>query len=429
MFPEELPRILQFDMLVRIVAQILLFAASAFFSGSETALFSLSRFDLQRLTRTRSPVANVLHGLLEQPRRLIVSILCGNELVNIAAAANMTAILVELLGVEAATWAAAFVMIPLILLFGEVTPKTVAVTNPIWTSTRIVAKPISIWVRAVAPLALVVRAVADRITTLIVGPERTKENILHLEELQTLVEEGIESGEMTATERALIQSLISGGATEVREIMTPRSRVAFIDGSLSSEQIRTEFLAKKRTRAPVFLRNRDNVDGFLYVEDLLNWDENRELTDILHQPICVAPTRRVDEMLDFLDERKARAALVVSEYGSVEGIVTLSDVTNFLFAGVFEGATASDADIVAVENGYEIEGGTTISAIRKVTGLGLEDPLMTTIAGRALRQFGRVPDVGDDIEFDGLLLTVLAMEGFRISRVRLEHVALEQGDD
>jgi len=101
MFTEELPRILQLDMLVRIVAQILLFACSAFFSGSETALFSLSRFDLQRLSRTKSSVADTLHGLLEQPRRLIVSILCGNELVNIAAAANMTAILVELIGIEA----------------------------------------------------------------------------------------------------------------------------------------------------------------------------------------------------------------------------------------------------------------------------------------------------------------------------------------
>jgi CBS domain containing-hemolysin-like protein len=429
MFSEELPRILQLDMLARIAAQIFLFSASAFFSGSETALFSLSRFDLQRLSRSRSSVANVLHGLLEQPRRLIVSILCGNELVNIAAAANMTAILVELLGVEAATWAAAFIMIPLILLFGEVTPKTIAVTNPVWTSTRIVARPVSIWVRAVAPLAFVVRAVADRITTLIVGPERTKENILHLEDLQTLVEEGIESGEMTATERSLIQSLISGGATEVREIMTPRSQVGFIDASLGNDEIRTAFLARKRTRVPVYRGNRDNVIGFLYVEDFLDLDERHDLIDTLHQPICVAPTKRVDEMLDFLDERKARAALVISEYGSVEGIITLSDVTNFLFSGVFEGAAGSDAGIVPVENGYEMEGGATISAIRKITGLALEDPLMSTIAGKALRQFGRVPEIGDEVEFEGLLLTVLGMEGFRISRLRLERVALEQSDD
>jgi CBS domain containing-hemolysin-like protein len=429
MFTEELPRILQLDMLVRIVAQVLLFATSAFFSGSETALFSLSRFDLQRLSRTRNSVADVLHGLLEQPRRLIVSILCGNELVNIAAAANMTAILVELVGVEAATWTATFVMIPLILLLGEVTPKTVAVTNPIWASTKVVARPVSIWVTVIAPLAFVVRAIADRITTFIVGPERAKENILHLEDLRTLVEEGIESGEITATERSLIHSLISAGSTEVREIMTPRSRVPFIDGSSSAAEIRASFLEKKSARAPVYRGNRDNVVGFLYVEDVPDWDENHALDDILHAPICVSPTRQVDEILDFLEERDAGAALVVSEFGSVDGIVTLADVTNFLFAGVFEDAAASEIDIVAVKNGFDIEGGTTISTIRKVTGLAIHDPLMSTIAGKALRQFGRVPEVGEQVEFDGFLLTVLEMDGLRIARIRLERSALTQDDN
>jgi len=426
MFPEELPRILELDMIVRMVAQIALFAASAFFSSSETALFSLSRFDLKRLSRTRHPLAETIHGLIEQPRRLIVSILCGNELINIAAAANMTAILVELMGVEAAAWTAAVIMIPLILLLGEVTPKTIAVTNPVWTSTRIIARPLGFWVRMVAPVAFVVRTIADRITTVIVGQERTEESILHLEDLRTLVEEGIEAGEITPTERSLIHGLISAGATEVREIMSPRSRVGFIDGSLSTAEIRKIFLDRKRTRAPVFQGNRDNVLGFLYVEDLLTWKKDQPLTEILHPPICVAPTRQVDEMLDFLEEHNARAALVVSEFGSVDGIVTLSDVTNFLFAGVFEDASPSAAEIVPVEDGFEIEGGTTLATIRKITGLNIQDPFMTTIAGVALRQFDQLPAVGDHVDFDDFTLTVLEMDGLRIGRVLLERAALSE---
>lgn len=429
MIAENLPRILQLDMLVRMVVQVLLFGASAFFSGSETALFSLSRLDLQRLARTDNPVAEKLHGLLEQPRRLIVSILCGNELVNIAAAANLTAILVELVGVQAAAWTATIVMIPLILVLGEVTPKTIAVTNPVWASTRIVAGPIDFWVKAVAPLAFVVRIVADRTATLIVGPERTKDNLLHLEDLRTLLEEGIESGEITPTERSLINGLISAGATEVREIMTPRSQVVFIDGSLSMADIRERFLAARRTHVPVYTGNRDNVIGFLYVEDLLDWDAGRRIADVLHTPLSVAPTREVDEMLDFFEERKATAALVVSEFGSVDGIVTISDVTSFLFAGVFEDAAGSDGDIVAVDDAFEIDGGTTIAAIRKATGLTLHDPLMTTIAGAALRHFGCVPVIGESVEFDGLLLTVLEMDGLRIARVRLARSALAQGEE
>ncbi|MHA7871873.1 MAG: hemolysin family protein, partial [Hyphococcus sp.] len=335
-------------------------AASAFFSGSETALFSLSRFDLQRLSRAREPAAGPLHQLLEQPRRLIVSILCGNELINIAAAANMTAILVELMGAEAAVWTALFVMVPLILLFGEVTPKTLAVSNPVWASTRIVAAPMQAWVRFAAPLAYVVRALADRVTTLIIGPERTKENILHVDELRMLIEEGVQSGEVTATERLLVHGLISAGATEVSKIMTPRAEVAFIDGDLDDAEIRERFFALRRARVPVFRGTRDEVDGFLYVEDLLDTDHAGKtpggLRSLLHPPIAVPATKQAEHMLDFFEERGARAALVVNEFGAVEGMVTLSDVTRLLFAEVFEEAAAHAAEIVEIEGGYDVEG-------------------------------------------------------------------------
>jgi putative hemolysin len=290
--------------------------------------------------------------------------------------------------------------------------------------TRIVIRPISWWVRVVAPLAFLVRLIADRTTTLIVGPERAKENILHIEELQTLIEEGIESGEITPTERSLVDSLIRAGATEVREIMTPRSQVAFIEGHVDDETIRAQFLAQRRTRVPVYIENRDNVAGFLYAEDLLDWDisedESRSLSDRLRPPLAVAPTKEIDEMLDFFDEYEARAALVVDEFGSVDGIITLSDVTNFLFAGLFEDTALDSSGIVAVENGFEMDGGTSIAMIRGMTGLELQDSLMTTIAGAALRNFGHVPAVGDQVEFDGLTLEVLAMDDLRIARVRLE---------
>ncbi len=412
----------QLDILLRIVLQIFLFSASAFFSGSETALFSLSRFDIQRLARARSPATEALQSLLEQPRRLIVSILCGNELVNIAAAANMTAILVALLGVEAAAWTATFVMIPLILLIGEVTPKTLAVSNPVWASTRIVARPISVWVRIVAPLAFVVRIVADRTTTFLVGPERAKEHILHIEDIQTLIEEGIESGDISLTEKTLVHSLITAGKTEVREIMTPRSQVAFIDAAIGDAAVRREFVRLRRTRVPLYLGNRDNVLGFLDAEDLLRRepaDGDTDLQRLLQPPIAVSPTKQVDEMLDFFDARRATAALVVDEFGSVDGIITLSDVTNFLFSGLFEASSADHSLIVPVENGFEVDASLSVGMVRRLLGLELRDAYMTTIAGLALRNFGYVPEPGDRVTFDGLTIEVLAMDGLRIARVRL----------
>ena len=149
-------------MIGRLGLQLVLLLGSGFFSGSETALFSLSRLDLQKLRKQRHRNSETVHELLDQPRRLIISILCGNELVNIAAAANMTGILVSIYGPERAGVISVAVMVPLLLLFGEVTPKTIAVSNPVRISTAIVAAPMSLWVRLIAPLVWAIRAIADR---------------------------------------------------------------------------------------------------------------------------------------------------------------------------------------------------------------------------------------------------------------------------
>ena len=212
-FAFDAARLAEPDMIVRLAIQVLLLFGSAFFSGSETALFSLSRLDLQKLRREHNPHTETLHELLDQPRRLIISILCGNELVNIAAAANMTGILVSLYGVERAGLISILVMVPLLLLFGEVTPKTISVSNPVRVSTGMVAAPMSVWVRLVSPLVWMIRGVADRITTLVVGEEKGAENILHLDEFRTLVEEVAREGELNATERALIYNLLEAGDT------------------------------------------------------------------------------------------------------------------------------------------------------------------------------------------------------------------------
>ena len=132
-------RLMQADMIVRLNIQVLLLVGSAFFSCSETAMFSLSRLDLQKLRTEHNRHSETIHALLDQPRRLIISILCGNELINIAAAANMTGILVRLYDVERAGPISTLIMVPLLLLFGEVTPKTIAVSNPVRISTSFVA--------------------------------------------------------------------------------------------------------------------------------------------------------------------------------------------------------------------------------------------------------------------------------------------------
>ncbi|MDX1698760.1 MAG: CNNM domain-containing protein, partial [Thiohalobacterales bacterium] len=281
------------DMIVRLCLQALLLCASAFFSGSETALFSLSRLDLQKLRRERHRHTETLHALLDQPRRLIISVLCGNELVNIAAAANMTAILVSLYGVERAGLISVLVMVPLLLLFGEVTPKTISVSDPVRVSAGIVATPMSLWVRIVTPLVWLIRGTADRITTLIVGEEKAAENILQLDEFRTLVEEVAREGELNATERALIYNLLEAGDTEVVEIMTPRTRTAFLNADMTVPEMVERFRSYRHPRIPVFRVHRDNLVGFVHAEDILRLVlDNTDLASlepeaIMHPPVVV----------------------------------------------------------------------------------------------------------------------------------------------
>ena len=422
---ETLSILLGPDMLARMALQIVLFCASAFFSGSETALFSLSRMDLRQLRRERSPYAETLHALLDQPRRLIISILCGNQIVNMAATVNLTGILVKLYGVEAAAWISSFVMVPLLLLFGEATPKTIAVSDPVKVSTKIVARPMRVWVALATPLNWAVRRIADPLTTLIVGREKAPENLLQIDEFRTLVEEGVVSGEMTATERALIYNLLQAGITEIVEIMTPRTRMVFIDGALPAAQAIEQFIAYRYGRVPVFRESRDNVVGFLHAEDILELTTSgadfskTDLDEVLHPPVMVPLTKKIDEMFDYFQSHEIDAAAVLNEFGGVDGFITMNDVLEYIFGRPHPDLSRPDIFYDSEADIYEVPGEMKLIDLNKLTNFGIEDSRMTTIAGVTLRALDRLPKVGDTVALPDFAISVTAMEGHRISRLRI----------
>lgn len=265
----ELPSWLDLELIVRLCVQVLLLTTSAFFSGSETALFSLTSFDLQRLQNSQHPRFRGIQDMLVEPRRLIISLLCGNELVNIASAANMASILLMFFTEDQTTWLNILVMVPMLLLFGEVTPKTIAVTYPMMVATRFSAPLLPRWIAFIAPLRKVVRAIADRITTAIVGEPVKKENILHSDEFRTLVEEGEASGAIVPTERILIDNLLEASEAEVVDIMTPISSMVSLDVDAPLPQLVKAFQAMRHPRVPLFEGNPANVVGFLHSEDII----------------------------------------------------------------------------------------------------------------------------------------------------------------
>ena len=413
------------ELVFQIVLLIALFVASAFFSGSETALFSLSRLDLRQLRRERNPYADTLHALLDQPRRLIISVLCGNQVVNVAATANLTAILVVLYGVDKAAWISTIVMVPLLLLLGEATPKTIAISNPQRVSTRIVARPMHFWVNLIAPATSVIRVISDRITTRIVGEEKGRDNILQVDEFRSLLDEGVVSGELTATERSLIHNLLQAGSTEILEVMVPRTRVCWIDGDLAMSEIIDRFLGFRHARVPVYRDQRDNVLGFLCAEDILKAEiegvdpETLGLENLLRPAAMVPGTKKVDEMFDYFQSHDLQAVIVLNEFGGVDGLLTMNDVLTCIFGRAQTEAPGQQLTFDAASETYELPGDMKLIDFKRLTGLALEDSRMTTVGGVILRQLDRLPGVGDRVSLEGLLLEVLEMDGNRVARTRV----------
>lgn len=428
-FAFDTARLAEPAVLARCVLQLVLLCGSAFFSGSETALFSLSKLDLQELRRRRHRHSETVHALLDQPRRLIISILCGNELVNIASAVNLTGLLVTLYGPERAGVISVVVMLPSILLFGEVTPKTIAVSNPVGMSMRMVAGPLSLWVRLIAPLRWLIRHVADQLTTWIVGEGTAPDNILRVDEFRSLVEEVAKGGELNATERALIHNLLDAGDTEVVEIMTPRTRMEFINSTMPVPEILERVRKVRHSRIPVYSTHRDNLIGFIHAEVVLrlvldNMDLRLlDVNDLVHPPVVVPPTKKVDEMFEFFQQRRCRAAVVLNEFGGVEGFVTITDVLNFVFGQVAGPMDGQQWHRNEDQDDYEVPGDMKLVVFNNLTNFGVEDPRMTTIAGVAFRHLDGLPKVGDVVTHDDLELTILGMDAHRISWLRVRRVA------
>ncbi len=433
-FAFDIAMLAQPDMIVRLVAQLCLLLCSAFFSSSEIALFSLSRLDLQQLRREQNPQSQTIHELLDQPRRLIISILSGNELVNIAATVNMAFILTALYEVDQVVVINLLVMVPLMLMLGEVTPKTIAVGNPVRYSTRIVAQPLALWIKVIAPVRWAIRGIADRITTLFVGETKTADNILQVDEFLTLVEQVSEEGTLDDTERALIYNLLEANETEIVEVMTPRTQMVFLNAGMSVPEMVEKFIACRHPRVPVFKTHRDNLVGFVHAEDILRLVlDNEDLEalqpeDIMHPPVVVPLTKKVDEMFDFFQSNRVRAAACLNEFGGVEGFITMRGVLNFIFGDVSGGSKAT-AGLYAEKdyNIYEVPGDMKLNDFNNLTNFGIEDPRMTTVGGYAFRLLDRLPREGDRVESEDILIQILEMDDHRIARVRVAR-GMDEGE-
>ncbi len=325
--------------LAKIILIFILLCFSAFFSCSETSLFSLGSVKLFQLKESNHPKAPLVQELIEKPRRLLISILIGNESANIAASALAASLCISLLGNQG-KWLAIAIMTPLILVFGEVIPKTIAVSysekSSLW-----VAKPISVFARIIFPIRWIIRILVDRIVSLLAKQEEKKESIFFEEEFKELVEVGHKEGIIEKDEREMIHKILKFGDTIVSSIMTSRADMFTLTHDYDIDHITKEIKENHFSRVPIYKHEKNNIIGILNAKDLLTLREKQHVTNknifsILRQPYFVPERKKIQEVLNEFQEKKIHLALVVNEYGSVIGLVTMEDLLEELFGEIYD---------------------------------------------------------------------------------------------
>ena len=407
---------------------VVMMGLSGFFSSSETSLFSLSNVQLEQMRQDQHPRIGLIQQLLSQPRRLIITILIGNELVNVTASVICAVIVIRALGAEH-KWINLIIMVPLLLLIGEITPKVLAIRHNVAFSS-FESRPIEWFARLIKPLRLIVRSVADWFITLIIGKDRSRGNIITEDMVRILAREALGEGVLDHFEAQFIEQIFDFGNKTLEDVMTPRSDIFFLAIDRSLQEIIVEVCKSRHTKIPIYQENRDNVCGILHTRDLLGIDiekfskDPQRLQGLLRKPYFVPESKLAADLFRTFRERKLSIALTVDEYGGVTGLVTMEDLLECIFGEIH--SPSDEVHQVSIkdlgEGRYAVEGSMPVTEFNQEMGSELSDEWGETIGGLLLHHYGELPPQGDKIEIDGFRFIVTEVEENRIKAVEFQKI-------
>jgi putative hemolysin len=325
-----------------LIAIGVLLLVSAFFSGTEVAMFSLRRVDREQLARSDRTADRLVHALISRPRRLIATVLIGNEVVNVSISSFMASVGDRVfagrseLGIALLTTLCA---LPLLLLVGEITPKTIAIkTAPTWA--RWSSRPLWLFGRMVAPVLWLVNYVAG-CALRVFGIDPTKPTAhkpLAEDEFKALVDAGNAEGEVDARERRLIHKVFEFGEKTAAQVMVGAADAFLLAYNLPLKRIVAEMSQRGLSRVPIYHKSRDNILGILFAKDLVTLGTGqtspRRLGELLHEPLFVPRTMRLERLFEIFKERKTHMAIVVNEYGKFVGLITMEDLLEELIGPI-----------------------------------------------------------------------------------------------
>jgi putative hemolysin len=403
---------------------ILFLFLSAFFSSSETALVASNPFTLDLLEQKGSRRARLIKRMLAKIDHLLAAVLIGNNLVNVAAASIATLIFLSLVpDPRQAALLATLVTTLLILIFGEINPKTFAAYHPLKVS-LLVIQPLRIFVILFYPLAKAFTLLSRLLVPQPSASETTgKSRSLNEEEARLLLTKGIRG--MSSLRKKMITGVLDIGARPVKEIMVPRPEVKAVGIDFSLEQVMDIVLSTEFSRLPVYRGRLDNIEGLIYTKDIIPYfvdNKTFNINDILRQPMFVPESASIEKVLIQMQENAVHLAFLVDEFGTLEGIVTLEDVIEEIVGEIQD---ESDEKVeewfqAAGKNVYIVRGNASLKELCQRLPLCLPQTTgFTTLAGFLLYQFGRIPHEKDALEFKGNQFIVEKMTKRRISLVRI----------
>jgi Mg2+/Co2+ transporter CorB len=405
-----------------VVIIIVLLVLSAFFSGTETALMSLNRYRLRHLARSGNRAARVAEYLLQRPDRLIGVILLGNNAVNIAAAA-LTTILAQRLGGEGVVLGATFILTVVVLIVGDLAPKTIGALHParVALPAALIYYPL---LKVAYPLVWVLNLLANGLLRVLgIRPDLIASHSLSAEELRTVV---AEAGVMVPRRhQRMLLSILDLDAITVADIMIPRQEIIGLDLDRPWEEILTVIQTSPHDRLPVYREDIDNIIGVTRVRDLLPELAKGELTQALlleriREPYFVPEGTPLNKQLLNFQQHQRRSAFVVDEYGDVQGLITTQDIVNELVGELDRDATPVDLGVTKEsERSYVVDASANVRQLNRVMNWNLPTDGPKTLNGLIVEQLATIPQSGTGVTVADYPIEILDTTEHGIKRVRV----------
>ncbi|HKL27213.1 MAG TPA: CNNM domain-containing protein [Desulfuromonadales bacterium] len=403
-----------------------LFLFSAFFSGSETALMSMDRFRVKYLADKDWPGARRLDALLDNPENLLSTILVGNNLVNIAVSVFATTLLIDLFGARGEILTI-LILTPMLLIFAEVCPKTYAAKYPEKLSFRVLL-PIRLAMWLLTPVNWLVTRIVGLLTRLLSGEEMRP--IISEDEIRTMIKFGETAGVVAKDKRRMLHGVFDLAQIRVRDVMVPRTEIIGIAVDTPFSELIKIGAEARHSRFPVYDGDFDQIVGIIHIKEILSFvgqPEAFSMRNVARSPYFVPEAKSVEALLQAFRRKQVHLAVVVDEYGGVEGIVTLEDIVEEIVGEIQDEYDLEDALIRPLKPGvFMVDGSTPLRDINRRFGLTLSEEHVNTLAGFLLHLLERIPQEGDQCETDGVRFTVRRMEEHRVEEIEMRLLAFPE---